>query len=114
VRFFIRTGLAAGVVVVVLALASLSWRLRHNEMKLPVSFRVDPEEGGSRLTTETRIMFADRNLCHDYFWYWGIIYPGRSLFRIGFLEAVKHRAEAVLLPDARGKYLDTALDGGMA
>ncbi len=92
----------------------VTYRLRYNEMKLPVSFRVDPEEGGSRLTTETRIMFAVRNLCRDYFWYWGIIYPGSSLLRIDFLEAVKHRAEAALSPDARGKYLETALDGGMA
>jgi hypothetical protein len=91
-----------------------AYRLRHNEMKLPVSFRVDSETGGSRLTTETRIMFADRNLCHDYYWYWGVIYPGSSLLRIDFLQAVKHRAEAALSPDAQGKYLDTALDGGMA
>jgi hypothetical protein len=90
----------------------VAYRLRHNEMKLPVSFRVDPEKGGSRLTTETRIMFADRNLCHDYGWYWGVIYPGSSLLRISFLEAVKRRAESALSPDTQGKYLETALDGG--
>ena len=92
----------------------VAYRLRHNEIKLPVSFRVDPEAGGSRLTTETRIVFADRNLCHDYSWYWGIIYPGSSLLRIDFLEAVKRRAEAALSPDAQGKHPKTALDGGMA
>jgi hypothetical protein len=52
-----------------------------------VSFRVDPEDGGSRLTTETRIMFADRNLCHDYCWYWDVIYPGSSLLRIDFMRS---------------------------
>ena len=90
----------------------VAYRLGHNEVKLPVSFRVDPEAGGSRLTTETRILFADRNLCHDYFWYWGVIYPGSSLLRIDFLKAVKHRAEAALSPDAQGKELRTALEGG--
>jgi len=92
----------------------VAYRLSHNEMKLPVSFRVDPEDGGSRFTTETRIMFAGGKPCHDYGWYWGVIYPGSSLLRIDFLEAVKYRVEGALSPDAQGKYLETALDGGMA
>lgn len=44
----------------------VGYRLRHNEMKVTGNLRVDPEEDGSRLTTETRIMFADRRLCHDF------------------------------------------------
>ena len=83
-------------------------------MKLPLSVRVEPEEGESRLTTETRISFADRDLCHDFGWYWGVIYPGSSLVRVGFLEAVEHRAETAFSPNGRTKHLDTASNGGVA
>jgi hypothetical protein len=90
------------------------YRLKHSEMKLPLSFRVEPEEGGSRLTTETRIMFADRGLCHDFGWYWGVIYPGSSLVRVELLKAAEHRSETALPPDDRTKYPDTASNGGVA
>jgi hypothetical protein len=92
----------------------VAYRLRHNEMKLPVSFRVDPDEGGSRLTTETRIAFADRNLCRGFGWYWGAIYPGSSLVRADFLRAVKHRAETASSSGGQGTFLQRALDGGTA
>lgn len=91
-----------------------AYRLSPNEMKLPLSFRVEPEEGGSRLTTETRIMFADGDLCHDFGWYWGVIYPGSSLVRVELLKAVEHRAETVWSPDGRPKHLNTASNGGVA
>jgi hypothetical protein len=87
------------------------YRLRHNEMKLPVSFRVDPEERGSRLTTETRIAFADRALCRGFGWYWGTIYPGSSLVRADFLRAVKHRSETASSGN-RGTFTETTADGG--
>lgn len=80
----------------------VAYRLGHNEMKLPVSFSVDPAEGGTHLTTETHIMFDDRDLCHSFAWYWGVIYPGSSLLRVDFLEAVKRRAET-----ARSGYRET-------
>lgn len=92
----------------------VAYRLKHSEMKLPLSFRVEPEEGGSRLTTETRIMFADRGLCHDFGWYWGVIYPGSSLVRTDFLEAVEHRAETALLSYGRARHLNNTSNGGAA
>ncbi len=96
----------------------LAYRLRHNEMKVTDNLRVDPEEGGSRLTTETRMMFDDRRLCHDFGRYWGVIYPGSSLIRTDFLEAVERRAErdagTALSPDDPGKHLESARVGGVA
>lgn len=101
----------------------VAYRLRHNEMKSAENLRVDAVEDGSRLTTETRIMFDDQNLCHDFGWYYGVIYPGSSLIRIDFLEAVERRAEhgaqpagragpdgvdAATLPDGRDEYPGTA------
>lgn len=91
-----------------------AYRLRPNEMKLPLSFRVEPEAGGSRITTETRVMFADGDLCHDFGWYWGVIYPGSSLVRVELLKAVEDRAETALSPDDRTKHPDTASNGGVA
>jgi len=92
----------------------VAYRLRHNEMKLPVSFHAEPVESGVRLTTETRIMFADRKLCRDFAWYWGVIYPGSSLLRVDFLDAVKRRAEHGMapIPEDQKEVPETATDGG--
>jgi hypothetical protein len=92
----------------------VAYRLRHNEMKLPLSFRVEPEDGGARLPTETHIMFADKDLCHDFGWYWGVIYPGSSLVRVNFLQAVEYRAETALSPAGRTRHLHAASNGGVA
>jgi hypothetical protein len=87
----------------------VAYRLRHNEMKNAVNIRVDPVGGGSRLTTETRMMFADRRSCHDFGWYYGVIYPGSSLIRVDILEAVKRRAESTnrATPDGVGMALSS-------
>jgi hypothetical protein len=66
-----------------------------------VSLRVDPEKGGSRLTTETRIAFDDQHSCRRFGRYWGVIYPGSSLHRLYLLETVRHRVETAS-PDDRG------------
>ena len=94
----------------------VAYRLGRGEMKLPVDFRVDPVKGGSRLTTETRIMFDDRNLCRDFAWYWGVIYPGSSLLRVDFLDAVERRAEEGTASSAedRTDNAKIAIDGGTA
>ena len=63
-----------------------------------VSFRVDPEAGGVRLTTETRIMFDDQASCRQFGRYWGVIYPGSFLHRVHLLETVRHRVEAATSP----------------
>lgn len=66
-----------------------------------VSFRVDPEKGGSRVATETRITFEDQHSCRQFGRYWGVIYPGSSLHRLYLLETVRHRMEAASSPDDR-------------
>ena len=58
-----------------------------------VSFRIDPEAGGARLTTETRIKFDDQASCRQFGRYWGVIYPGSSLHRVYLLETIRHRVE---------------------
>jgi hypothetical protein len=58
-----------------------------------VSFRVDPEEDGSRVATETRITFDDQHSCRQFGRYWGVIYPGSSLHRVYLLETVRYRVE---------------------
>lgn len=60
-----------------------------------VSLRVEPEAGGSRLTTETRLEFDDKDSCRQFGRYWGVIYPGSSMHRVLLLETVRHRAEKV-------------------
>lgn len=85
-----------------------------------LNFRVDPEGGGSRLTTETRVMFKDRDSCRDFGRYWDVMYPGSSLHRVYFLETIRQRVEhnaesagrtpsdgAALLPDGRNEYPGT-------
>ncbi len=66
-----------------------------------VSFRVEPEGGGARLTTETRIIFDDQASCRQFGRYWGVIYPGSSLHRVYLLETIRHRAEVAASPDNR-------------
>lgn len=68
-----------------------------------VSFRADPEAGGARVVTETRIMFDDRASCRQFGRYWGVIYPGSSLHRVFLLETVRHRVEAASLDNRSDK-----------
>jgi hypothetical protein len=66
-----------------------------------VSFRADPEAGGARVATETRVMFDDRASCRQFGRYWGVIYPGSSLHRVYLLETIRHRVEVAASPDNR-------------
>jgi hypothetical protein len=79
-----------------------------------VSFRVEPEGGGARLTTETRIIFDDQASCRQFGRYWGVIYPGSSLHRVYLLETVRHRVEAAASQEGQTRHLDTAPKGGLA
>ncbi len=63
-----------------------------------VSLRADPEAGGARVVTETRIIFDDQASCRQFGRYWGVIYPGSSLHRVYLLETVRHRVEASASP----------------
>jgi hypothetical protein len=54
----------------------------------------DLGDGWSRVTTETRILGTDAAGRRLFATYWRLIYPGSSLIRIGWLEAIKRRAES--------------------
>lgn len=66
-----------------------------------VSFSADPEVGGARVVTETRVAFHDRASCRQFGRYWGVIYPGSSLHRVYLLETIRHRVEVAASPDNR-------------
>jgi len=60
-----------------------------------MNFVVEPEgEGWSQVTTETRIFAPEASVRRKFGAYWRVIYPGSSLLRIGWLEAIRRRAEA--------------------
>lgn len=59
-----------------------------------MNFVVEPErEGWSRVSTEMRIFVPEASVRRKFRAYWRVIYPGSSLLRIGWLEAVRRRAE---------------------
>jgi len=60
-----------------------------------LNFRVEDLGGGTcRLSTETRIVAAGAAARRRFGLYWSFIYPGSSLIRYGWLEAIRKRAEA--------------------
>jgi hypothetical protein len=61
--------------------------------KAAISFRVIPLTSGSRVTTETRILATDAGARRRFGAYWRVIYPGSALIRIGWLDAIRRRAE---------------------
>jgi hypothetical protein len=63
--------------------------------KAGMNFRIEQLGGGScRVTTETRIFATDPAARRRFGLYWALIYPGSSLIRYGWLQAIKKRAEA--------------------
>jgi hypothetical protein len=67
--------------------------------KAAMSFRIEDLGLGSgecRVTTETRVGAADPATRRRFGLYWAFIYPGSSLIRYGWLEAIRRRAEAGL------------------
>ena len=60
-----------------------------------MNFVVEPErEGWSRVATETRIFVPEDSVRRKFGAYWRVIYPGSSLSRYEWLEAVRRRAES--------------------
>lgn len=58
------------------------------------NFRVEPARGGgSRLSTETRVLCADAATRRSFLRYWRIISPGSGLIRWALLRQVKSVAE---------------------
>jgi hypothetical protein len=59
-----------------------------------LNFRVERlAEDSSRLTTETRVVARGGDARRRFGLYWSFIYPGSSLIRYGWLEAIRRRAE---------------------
>jgi hypothetical protein len=59
------------------------------------NFAVEPvAEGVTRLTTETRVMCADRNARHKFRAYWAVVGPFSGLIRTRALRQIKVAAES--------------------
>ncbi len=62
--------------------------------KAAMSFSLEDQgEGWYRVTTETRVLATDSAAAGRFAAYWRVIYPGSSLIRVTFLQAVKRKAE---------------------
>lgn len=63
--------------------------------KAVINFRIDSGPGDvATLSTETRVHATDAQSARRFAAYWRVIYPGSSLIRIGWLRAIRKRAEA--------------------
>lgn len=58
-----------------------------------LSFHVDPESSGSRVTTITRVRTTDPDSRRTFLRYWRVIGTGSGVLRRTWLQAVKARAE---------------------
>ena len=61
--------------------------------KAVMNFRIEPSDGGCRLTTETRIYATDSATARAFARYWRAIHPGSALLRHTWLAAIAARAE---------------------
>lgn len=67
---------------------------RRGYAKAGINFLVADEGGGwTRLSTETRVYAGDAWTLRRFAAYWRIIYPGSSLLRRSWLQAIQRRAE---------------------
>lgn len=96
---------------IVVGLIGKFWKLRHGErvavqsreqfmaFKDPgfcvstLSFHVDSEGTGSRVTTITRVRTTDPEARREFFRYWRFIRTGSAVLRRTWLRALKARAE---------------------
>ena len=63
--------------------------------KAVINFHIDSGSGGiATLSTETRVYATDAASARRFAVYWRVIYPGSSLIRIGWVRAIRKRAEA--------------------
>jgi len=59
-----------------------------------VNFLIEPlDGGGSRVTTETRVIATDRRARRAFRAYWTFVHPGSAFIRRMWLRALKRRAE---------------------
>src|SRR5439155_27067059 len=68
--------------------------------KVAMNFRViDEGNGWCKVTTETRVACPDPRARRKFDEYWRVIYPGSSIIRAQWLQAVKRRAERPTVVD---------------
>jgi hypothetical protein len=60
--------------------------------KAAMNFVVEPADGGSRITTETRIVGTDAAATRRFRLYWLVIRPGSDAIRRSWLKAIERRA----------------------
>jgi hypothetical protein len=51
-------------------------------------------EGGTQLSTETRVLCGDAATRRRFRWYWRVIRPGSGLIRRAMLASIRRAAEA--------------------
>jgi len=61
---------------------------------IAVSFELDPDVGGTRIATETRVQPTDARAARAFLPYWLVIRAGSGLIRRDLLRAVARRAES--------------------
>lgn len=59
-----------------------------------MNFRIEGDDQGSTVTTETRVYATDDPMCRAFAPYWRTIYPGSALIRHMWLKAIRRRAES--------------------
>ncbi len=62
-------------------------------VKAAMNFQIEPHQGGSRVTTETRVAGTDTNAIRAFTPYWRTILPGSWVLRVTWLAAIARRAE---------------------
>jgi pimeloyl-ACP methyl ester carboxylesterase len=83
---------------------------RPGYVRAALNFRVEPLDAAvTRLTTETRVSATGKGPRRRFGLYWSFIYPGSSLIRVGWLNAIKRRAEAPATPPVPGPAQTPAL-----
>jgi hypothetical protein len=65
---------------------------RPGSVKATWNFHLAPEDGGTRVVTETRISAIDANARRKFGLYWRIVMPGSALIRRELLRALATRA----------------------
>lgn len=66
----------------------------HGIAQAAWNFRVTPERGGTRLTTETRVRFGDAASAREFARYWLVVKPFSGLIRRRMLLLIRRDAEA--------------------
>jgi hypothetical protein len=61
--------------------------------KMALDLRAEPDDGGARLTTETRVLLTDRGSRRRFAAYWLVVRPFSGLIRRRWLRAARRRAE---------------------